>query len=50
LRSHFEVDRNFITLATLKALADRGDLDASRVAEALVRLGIDPEKANPIMS
>jgi pyruvate dehydrogenase E1 component len=50
LRSHFEVDRNFITLATLKALADRGDIDASRVAEALVRLGIDAEKANPIMS
>jgi pyruvate dehydrogenase E1 component len=50
LRAHFEVDRSFISLAALKALADRGSLPASRVAEALGRLGIDPEKANPITS
>ncbi len=50
LRAHFEVDRNFITLAALKGLADEGRLPRPRVAAALDALGIDPEKADPIGS
>ncbi|HEX4051739.1 MAG TPA: pyruvate dehydrogenase (acetyl-transferring), homodimeric type [Steroidobacteraceae bacterium] len=50
LRAHFEVDRAFISLAALKALADQGRIEPSRVARALGTLGIDAEKADPITS
>ena len=48
LRSFFEVDRKYITLAALKALADAGEIPAKKVAEAIKHLGIDPEKPNPL--
>jgi pyruvate dehydrogenase E1 component len=48
LRGHFEVDRRFIVLAALKALADEGSIDRSVLGEAVKRLGIDPGKANPL--
>jgi pyruvate dehydrogenase E1 component len=48
LRKHFEVDRKYITLAALKALADDGEIPSSRVREAIDRLEIDPEKPNPV--
>src|SRR6478609_7367701 len=48
LRGHFEVDRRFIVLATLKALADEGSIDRSVLVEAVKKLGIDPDKANPL--
>ncbi len=48
LRGHFEVDRRFIVLAALKALADEGSVDRSVLGEAVTRLGIDPGKANPL--
>ena len=35
-------------LAALKALADEGTLPVETVAEAIVKLGIDPEKPNPL--
>jgi pyruvate dehydrogenase E1 component len=50
LRAHFEVDRNFIALAALKALADIGRIDRRTVAAAMDKLGIDPEKPDPIRS
>jgi pyruvate dehydrogenase E1 component len=50
LRQHFEVDRNFIALAALKALADLSLLDRRVVAEAMGKLGIDPEKSDPLYS
>ena len=50
LRQHFEVDRNFITLAALKTLADENRIDRKIVAEAVARLGIDPNKADPVSS
>ncbi len=50
LRRHFEVDRNFITLAALKALADEDQIDRRTVVEALSQLGIDPAKPNPLNS
>ena len=48
LRRFFEVDRNYITLAALKSLADQGDIPVKVVAEAIKTLGIDPEKPNPL--
>ncbi len=47
LRHFFEVDRYWVTLAALKALADDGTIERSVVAEALVKYGIDVTKPNP---
>jgi pyruvate dehydrogenase E1 component len=47
LRQFFEVDRRFVALAALKALADEGTVPASQVTAALRKLGIDPEKPDP---
>ena len=47
LRRFFEVDRWFVALAALRALADEGTVPASRVAEAISKYDIDPDKANP---
>jgi pyruvate dehydrogenase E1 component len=48
LRRHFEVDRNFIALAALKALADAGLVDKGVVAGAVKTLGIDAGKPSPL--
>ncbi|MDL2192322.1 pyruvate dehydrogenase (acetyl-transferring), homodimeric type [Cobetia sp. LC6] len=48
LRHFFEVDRNFVTVQALKALADRGEIDRKVVAEAIKTYGIDPNKPNPL--
>jgi pyruvate dehydrogenase E1 component len=48
LRAHFEVDRKSIVVAALKALADDGAIELHTVAEAIAKLGIDPEKPNPV--
>jgi pyruvate dehydrogenase E1 component len=47
LRRFFEVDRQFIALVALKALADDGRFERGKVAEAMTRFGIDPDKPNP---
>ena len=47
LREHFEVNRHFVTVAALKALADEGAIDASKVTEAIRKYGINPDKINP---
>ncbi|CAN1598344.1 pyruvate dehydrogenase (acetyl-transferring), homodimeric type [Pseudomonas mediterranea] len=47
LRRFFEVDRHFIALAALKALADDGKISREKVAEAIRLYGIDPQKQNP---
>ena len=44
LRKFFEVDRHYVVVAALKALADEGKLPAARVAEAMTRYGIDADK------
>lgn len=49
LRHFFEVDRYFIALAALKALADQEKLPASVVSQAIKDFNIDPEKPNPAM-
>lgn len=48
LRNFFEVDRHWVVLAALEALADRGDIEPKVVAEAIAKYGIDPEKRNPL--
>ncbi|MCY1359025.1 Pyruvate dehydrogenase E1 component [compost metagenome] len=48
LRHFFEVDRYWVVLATLEALADRGEIEPKVVAEAIAKFGIDPEKRNPL--
>jgi pyruvate dehydrogenase E1 component len=48
LRRFFEVDRDYVTVAALKALADEGALPAKKVSEAIRKFGIDPEKPNPV--
>ena len=48
LRHHFEVNRYWVTLAALKALADEGALKASVVSDAIAKYGIDPDKPNPV--
>jgi pyruvate dehydrogenase E1 component len=47
LRHFFEVDRQYIAIAALKALADDGALPAARVAEAIAKYGIDAAKPAP---
>ena len=47
LRSFFEVDRHYVTVAALKALADDGALPAKKVAEAIAKYGIDAARPAP---
>ena len=50
LREFFEVDRRFVALAALQALAEDGKVEASVPADAIRKFGIDPEKPNPAHS
>ena len=47
LREFFEVDHRYITVAALQALAAEGTIPAARVAEAIKKYGLDPEKPLP---
>ena len=48
LREHFEINRHYIVVAALKALADEGKLPLAKVAEAITKYGIDADKTNPL--
>ncbi|HEY1883384.1 MAG TPA: pyruvate dehydrogenase (acetyl-transferring), homodimeric type [Candidatus Cybelea sp.] len=48
LRSFFEVDRHFVTIAALRALADEGTLSPATIEKAIKKYEIDPNKPNPI--
>ena len=48
LREHFEINRHYIVVAALKALADDGKLPAAKVAEAIKKYGINADKINPL--
>ncbi|MFQ5633805.1 MAG: pyruvate dehydrogenase (acetyl-transferring), homodimeric type [Gammaproteobacteria bacterium] len=50
LREFFEVDRRHVVLATLKALQDEGGVDAQLVQDAIGKMGIDPDKPDPVCS
>ena len=48
LREFFEVSREYIVIAALKALADEGRIERSRVAPGNRALGVEPDKPNPL--
>jgi pyruvate dehydrogenase E1 component len=48
LRRFFEVDRHYVVIAALNALADEDKLDKKTVSHAMEAFGIDPEKPNPL--
>jgi pyruvate dehydrogenase E1 component len=48
LRQHFEVDKRYIAVTALKALADDGVLDQPTVAKAIEKYGIDPDRPDPV--
>ena len=48
LREHFEINRHYIVLATLKALSEEGTVPAAKVAEAITKYGIQADKINPL--
>jgi pyruvate dehydrogenase E1 component len=50
LRSFFEVDRHFVALAALRALAQDGAVAVDTVAQAIAKYGIDPDKPDPARS
>jgi pyruvate dehydrogenase E1 component len=47
LRRFFEVDRYYVAVAALKALADDGAIKPSVVAEAIAKYGLDTERPAP---
>jgi pyruvate dehydrogenase E1 component len=48
LRHFFEVDRYWVTISALKSLADDGQIEAKKVAEAIAKYGLDISKPNPM--
>jgi pyruvate dehydrogenase E1 component len=48
LREFFEVSREFVVLAALKALAEEGRIEASAVTAAMQALGISADKTDPL--
>lgn len=47
LRTFFEVNRYYVAIAALKALADEGKIGAEKVTEAINKYGIDINKPTP---
>jgi pyruvate dehydrogenase E1 component len=47
LRKFFEVDRHYVVVAALRALADEGTVPRERVAEAIEKYDIDPGAPMP---
>ena len=50
LRRHFEVDRHYVAVAALAALAADGAVPASTVSDAISRYGVDADKVNPLLA
>ncbi|KQV96810.1 pyruvate dehydrogenase (acetyl-transferring), homodimeric type [Rhizobacter sp. Root1221] len=48
LREHFEINRHYIVVASLKALAEEGTVPAAKVAEAIAKYNIKADKINPL--
>ncbi len=47
LRKFFEVNRHYVAVAALKALADDGELAPAIVAQAIKKYGLDTERPDP---
>ncbi len=50
LRQFFEVSREYIVIAALKALADEGQIEAAQVAAAMRSLDVPADKKDPFTS
>jgi pyruvate dehydrogenase E1 component len=50
LREHFEVNRHYIVVAALKALAEEGTVPATKVAEAIKKYKLKADKLNPLFA
>src|SRR5512134_1874806 len=48
LRGFFEVDRRYVAITALRALADEGVVPMAKVGEAIKKYGIDVNKPNPV--
>jgi pyruvate dehydrogenase E1 component len=48
LREHFEVNRYFVVIAALKALAEERTIPFTTVGEAIRKYDINPDKLNPL--
>jgi len=47
LRKFFEVNRHYVVVAALKALADDGEIKAEIVDQAIAKYGLDTERPDP---
>jgi len=47
LREFFEVNRYYVAVAALTALADNGEIPRTVVVDAMKKYGINPEKPEP---
>ena len=50
LRRHFEVDRNYVAVAAMKALHDEQRIAGAKVSEAIKKYDIDTNKPNPVFA
>ena len=48
LRSHFEVDRHHVVVATLNTLADQGEVTYELVEQAIKKYNINADALNPV--
>ncbi len=48
LREFFEVNRYYVVVAALKALAEDGTIKVSEVSRAIKKFNIDSDKPNPV--
>ena len=47
LRSFFEVNRHWVVVSALKALAEQGEIAPTKVTEAIKKFGLDTNKPDP---
>ena len=50
LRDFFEVDRRYVAVAALQALAQDGTVEPGLAADAIKKFGINPDKPSPARS
>ena len=50
LRHFFEVNAKYIAVTALYALAEQGEIEVSKVTEAMEKYGIDPNKLDPVIA
>jgi pyruvate dehydrogenase E1 component len=50
LRTFFEVNWKYVTVAALNELAKAGTIKPATVSAAIKTLGLDPEKTNPVLA